>query len=229
MNKLSKISVLGLLVMILAAPVWSQKEKDQWWQYSYEGDALPSASTPAFELVEPKVKAGMSIMDSLQDGILSMTCIGEGSKHCYQINFAGHVQVWKADTESGSTVEIRARVPKVSSGFEYAAILGTTGYGSDGKGAYTIYFGPKKIAAGLRSYPVDLTEFHVFRYTFDPSAKLFTLYMDGKKLSETPLGSIAPNPYKSNKLLFGVSYSPSMQGVIDIDYLRWTCYKVVAP
>jgi hypothetical protein len=203
--------------------------EEAWWQYSYEGDTTPQNSKPAFELIEPNIKSGMMLKDTVKDGILSATCLGEGATHYFQIGWVGSTQVWRPDSELGTTVEIRTRVAQAPEKFTTTAIFSMTGYSPEGNRPFVIYFGPKMIIAMAKVYPVDMSQFHVFRITFDPSSKTFVLYQDGKKLMDTPLDKIAPEKYKSSKILLGFTYGPSLQGTLDVDYLRWTSKGAIAP
>ncbi|MDD3925113.1 MAG: hypothetical protein PHT33_00470 [bacterium] len=83
--------LLSVFMLLLAqSPAQAgQAEETKWWQYSYEGNVLPDQSDPKWVLTEPRVKAGMSLSNTVSDGILTMSYQGNEVLNHYRVAYLG--------------------------------------------------------------------------------------------------------------------------------------------
>ncbi|MDD3927380.1 MAG: hypothetical protein PHT33_12050, partial [bacterium] len=216
-----------LMAQALAQP--GQAEETKWWQYSYEGNVLPDQSDPRWVLTEPQVKAGMSLVHKVNDGILTMSHKGEGVSHYYVVGYVGS-PAWRPDSDGGTTLEFRMRVTESVDSIPFASSLSLYGFGAEKNRAYTMFLGRKSCIFPGKALSLDMSQFHTFRITYSPVDKTFSLYVDGSATAEVvmPLEKFVPS-VKLNRIALGGTFSKSMQGTLELDYIRWTNTAVIVP
>jgi hypothetical protein len=231
-----------LAAVALAAAAGSGRAEDAkpWWDHGYDARVLPSAATPQWILVDPPVKSGMQIHDEIQDDGLSMTYLGTGVDHYYEITYSSPTPtpadpapavVWDGNSAEGNTVEMKVRVAQTSAGVPWTAVFGATGMGSNKDRSFLIYLNTQGITIGTHNIPVDLSSFRLIRFTRDPGGKI-DIYVDGAPVQSLQVSDLTATEGAPSQLLFGGTYAASFQGVIKVASIHWTnqgVFKPIAP
>lgn len=209
---------LSGIVPTSAAVRWSTDGGATWtgsgdlWEAAYEGNALPSASTPAWTAFE-----GTESLAAVNSGALCVTdnSTVSGSKIKWS-------SAWRADPARGTTVLARIRCTAAGGDMTYLNNLVV----EDGVHIATFRVLPSRIVAvesGL-SYPLDGAAWHTFRITTLGSA--FRLYAD-----EGPapaISGVMTSTTTENQVWFGSGASAGTQTVW-FDYLRYNAHQALPP
>lgn len=186
--------------------------------YEYSGDALPTASTPAWSVAGQTGSASQSA----SGGILTVTGT-TGTDTLVNRIWGGTGLEWDPDA-TGSTLELRLKVDSVASGSSYAGSIGIR----TGANIWLFSFGTSQlveVTAGQSASVVTDDAFHTYRMTIAGTAGPLNVYVDG---NTTPLASFTGVANSVNLLDFGDNLD-SEAGVVQWDYIQWTNDGVFAP
>ncbi|MDD5704760.1 MAG: DUF6067 family protein, partial [Kiritimatiellae bacterium] len=206
-----------------------------WWEHAYEGGALPEQALPSWEKVQARVQGGMTITEACRGGVLRLTHTGRNVNRYFQLAGGEAGSSWRGQSELGTTLEIRMRVVAPVSGVPYALGIFLLGLKADAQThAAALQAGRRALTFMGKEHSLDLSDFHTLRVTFDPvREKSFGLYLDGSAMPvvKVPItdGTRQPPNDPRNTVLFGTTFAPSMQGTVEIDYIRWTHRGALAP
>ncbi len=210
------ISLRLILALSLFSTFIARAEEVE-WLFTYDADALPEASLPAWKFDGEDAKPDASIVTD------------QGSNVLRQNLQPGYMAGWRITggpnfpLKEACTVEIRAR------------ILGSKGYvlGAEVRN-YWVGGVRFRIASGgveiittndrkAVSHLID-DEFHVYRLTVEGAVA--KLYMDGAK---EPLVEIQGSGGDGIWIAFGDVGHLRGSGEVDYDYVRWTTDGAFAP
>jgi hypothetical protein len=206
--------VAGVIFIAFTSMVLAQSEMDgAWWDYSYEGDPMPDGADPVWRCSSDEVSVA-----SISDGILTIdTSTAPGGKLYYYMTLGSSGGKW--DGSASSTIEFRARAVKVGPGGNDKAGLLNINTGTQ---SWTLSLALDKISMPDGAYPLDATEFHVYRITIDNSSgtPLYKVFVDGDLIYT----SSEAKSSTTNRIIFGDSDSGAAgaNGVTQWDYIRWT-------
>ncbi len=181
---------------------------------SYEADALPTASTPAW------TEFFNQGTESVAGGILTLSTAA-GDDNLYRLG-GGTGLDWDP-TGAGSTLEIRLKVDSQ---------LGATGAGDfgilTGAKVWKFSFATNQINEVVAGGTVSMdtsAAFHVYRFTVAGTGGPLNLYVDG---GGSPVATFAGGATGSNRLDWGDDLGADA-GQVQWDYIRWTNLGAFAP
>ncbi len=209
---------LSGIVPASAAVRWSTDGGATWtssgdqWETAYEGDELPSASTPSWTAFE-----GTESLATVDSGTLCVTdsSTASGSKIKWS-------RAWRADPSRGTTVLAHVRCTAAGGDATYRDNIVIA------DGAHTERFRvlPDRIQAieSGQMYSLDGASWHTYRIT--TLGDTFNLYVDE---GPTPVMSgIMTAVTSENQVWFGTGASAGTQ-TIWFDYFRYNAHQVLPP
>jgi len=213
MSRINQLLVAGAAMVALGA---STAGAATW--YTYDGNALPQSSTPAWNQVYKSAGAH----ESASGGILTVTTDTIGDYIGYQMLSPD----WNA-AGNGSTLEVRLKVDWANNADNLA-------------GSFDIYSGSQQWLLGIgngsiaslssfgEGFSVTLDDaFHTLRFVVsDEAAGKLSVYVDG---NTTPAYSFTGSTSGSNQLVFGDTTGGNVSGSIQYDYITWTNDGAFAP
>ena len=184
------------------------------WDTQYEGDELPSAADPAWQVYE-----GSEVWASVEDGILQISDSGSASGE--KIKWARN---WEATNSGGTTVAFRARCTSYDLNGEAPGNLANL-YIEDGKFREDFAILADRVRANQASieYALDGTQWHTYRVT--TQGYQFRVYVD-EDMDPVLIGALSATTNRA-RIRFGSGSSAAVQD-IDFDYLH-ACSNGVFP
>jgi len=182
------------------------------WDFAYTGDALPTASTPAWT-------TGGSGGQSVAGGELTVDTTSVDNRY-YEIADGGS---WNPEVGSTTWVQFRMKVNSQSpSPRRFATQMGIAG------AAKSIYmqFGTYDNNTGLKTgvfdnaenniVEVDVFQYHTYRVSFDPTGNTYSLWIDNMN---TPV--VTSPLFTSGAAMFFADGGGDVQGSSTWDYIAW--------
>jgi hypothetical protein len=239
MNYLIRKRFVQALVMAgMGSIAASAYGAETWWDYSYDAQALPSDAQPAWEMVAPTVRSGMTIDNAVQPGGLVMKYKGTSASDYYEITYShpqptptdpSPAQVWNPTTATGATVEIRLKILEAVPGVPWSLMLAAGGLGAAQNQPAIILFASNQVSFLGTVLPVDLTDFRTVRLVYDSANKKADLYLDGKLISSLPYTAVPIDTNLGPRLIFGSTFAGLVQGSAQIAYIRWSNHGPIQP
>lgn len=176
------------------------------WDTQYEGDVLPTAASPSWQVLE-----GTETWASVSEGVLWVNDTGaeSGDKIKWWRN-------WDATSSRGATVLVRARCDSCDHGEDPSACPGNVVI-EDGRSTEEFSILPDRIRANHAGieYPIDGTQWHVYRITTQGSQ--FRVYVD--ECAQPALTGLLTASTRRARIIFGSGSSSAMQSIY-FDYVH---------
>lgn len=184
-------------------------------------DGLPDDAAKTMPVWFPSAKKGDAKL-TLEDGYLTVDTLGGRDIA------AGFSQSHHWNPLHDSTVEVCLRVRALA---KEATLAGSLALFLGESGHQVFSFSPSTLRVLNQSESEsehDFSQWTTIRITYTPVDNLFRLYLDKQ---EEPVITVEPvNEYKVPQIQFGdLSLSPSVGGVVDWKYIRWTSNGAYPP
>lgn len=211
MQHVSKM--LGIAMIVGATSVVANAAIDvdgYTWDFAYTGDALPTASSPAWT-------TGGAGAASVSSGVLNIDTTTNDGKY-FEINRGGD---YNPTTVSGEKayIQFRAKVNSEVDGVRFATqiyIAGQAGTIALNLGEFGGNTGVFDNASNFLS-AVDLSQWHTYRVELDANAPSYRLWIDDFNTSVA-----SGTGYGNGGSMYFGDGSGDTQGNVDFDYIAWT-------
>lgn len=210
MSFISKSVVAAVLAGGAVAAQGSVTVDGYSWDYAYTGDAVPTASSPAW------TTAGSGSF-SASGGILTVDTTTDDGRY-FQINTGTE---WNPTPSGTAYVQFKVKVNSENGNFAGGLYVGGQGrsinmnIGADGGFSGVFDNSETNIVNNL-----DVTQYHTYRVAFRPdvSENSYTLWIDDM----TPANYVASGTlYSGSGYMYFGDGGGSQQGSMDWDYIAW--------